>query len=97
MGNEESISLPGSLRNSEKCSEAEEGFIRVKAESILIYTCHLFDVCPAFPALPNLVSKKECLTVKVQATFQAHESFKISLKALSAQSLNFVVVVVFLF
>ena len=63
----------------------------------MTYTCHLLDVRPAFPTPPSLVSKEECLTVRMQATFKAHESFKVSLKGLTSKSLNFVVVVVVFF
>lgn len=32
------------MRNSEKCPQLDAGFIWVKPDSVLIYTCHLFDV-----------------------------------------------------
>lgn len=71
MGNEVQIIVPVSMRNSEKYSELDAGFISVKPDSILIYGCHLFDVCSAkFPTLLNLVRKEEYLTERLQAIFQ---------------------------
>lgn len=65
------ISLPGSLRNSEKCSGLDAGFIWVKTDSVLIYRCHLFGVCSTkFPALSDLVRKKKYLTERMHAIFQ---------------------------
>lgn len=69
MGNEVQITLPVSLRNSEKCPPLDAGFIWVKPDSVLIY---LFDVCSTtFPTLLNLARKEEQLTEKMQAIFQS--------------------------
>lgn len=71
MGNEVQITLPGSMRNSEKCSQLDVGFIWVQPDSVLIYACHLFDVCSTtLSTFLNLVRKEEQLTEKMQAIFQ---------------------------